>query len=223
MSGPTPGYKGKFYVSGVSTSFTGEATTNTTGNEYQVNTATRRVLDPSVARVWKDGGSAIDAANIVSEDLLFGKVVLASPPGGAVTLDASYLPRALVAYVKSVKGTIKADALDVTDLHADGYRKRILGQIDFSGSVELFDDLQTDLYTDGDNTPEFQAFLMTRVPKLLEIDPDGTGTGVLRAWVVFDSEEMMLDPAQVMTSTINFMLASQSTTTVNASVAWGAE
>src|SRR4051812_9843924 len=88
---PSAAYATTVEITGTSTAIVAEACALVTGTTYQITNTARRVLDPAVAVTVKDGGVAIPAAN-VDIDYLFGKFTLTAPPGGAVTVDASYLP-----------------------------------------------------------------------------------------------------------------------------------
>lgn len=150
-------------VGGDAVSMTGEATTNTTGNTYQVTNTAKRVLDWTQAITVKDGGTPVSPASI---DWLAGKVTLSAPPGGAVTIDGYYLPMQAVVEGKAfgISGT-----LDVIDVSAFGAidRTKIAGLREFSVTMDTFDDLMTDL---GDYT------WMDRLDGavvLVEIDPAG--------------------------------------------------
>ena len=61
---PRAGYATVLEVGGTSTAFTGEATTNTTGNTYQITNSAKRVLDPAAAVTVKDGGAPVAPASI---------------------------------------------------------------------------------------------------------------------------------------------------------------
>lgn len=179
----TAAYKGKLSISGTSTATTAEATTGLGGNAFQITNAAKRVLDPSVARTWKDGGVAIAASHILAEDLLFAKVTLDYTPG-VVTVDCSYLPRNVVAAVKGVKISYKLNNKPNTPLGGTGDQTLLGTTRTLSMTATLYDDLRTDLDSGTVGEQSFTTLLTGGTPKLFEYDFKGDGTRVLRAWML---------------------------------------
>lgn len=215
------GYRGRLSVGGTSTAFTAQACANVTGNTYRVSNAARRLLDPAVARVWKDGGSAIAAAGIVSEDLLFGTVTLAAPPSGSVTLDASYVPKAAVADVTSLDVEEKLDLFDRTSMDAGGHRTFLPTLSSATGSVTLLDNLLTDL-DPGGAVASWDSIRAGRLPALIEFDPDANGTYVFRAWALLDDTKRGAPTSGAMTGVVAFSSSDRGSAKVVASSGWGA-
>lgn len=219
----TPGYKGKLSITGTTTATTGEACTHGSGNLYQITNAAKRVLDPSVARVWKDTGSPISAGSIVSEDLLFGTVTLTAPAGGAVTLDASYLPRIVVATVKDVKLSVKLDTKDITPINGTGDHVLMATTRDATMTAGLYDDLRTDLDSGSGGEQSFATLLSARTPKLFELDMTGAGTWVFRGWMMSDGIGDSSSASDVVMGDITWKLADRSpSATANAGYEFGA-
>ena len=135
---PRAGYATVLEVGGTSTAFTGEATTNTTGNTYQITNSAKRVLDPAAAVTVKDGGAPVAPASI---DWLFGKVTLSSPPGGAVTIDGSYIPRLTVALGKSAEPAVAIDAIDASVFGSQD-RAYVAGLRTLTATIETLDNLE---------------------------------------------------------------------------------
>lgn len=132
---PLPGYRGSLYFTGTSTSMTGEATTNTTGNEYQITDAAKQIINPAESVTVLDGGVPV-ASSDYTVDYLTGTVILASAPGGAVTITAEYLPRLEVGCAKSTSWNFTRDMLDTTCLsETDDFRKRKSGLLDLNVSL----------------------------------------------------------------------------------------
>jgi hypothetical protein len=135
-------------VSGAGLALTDEATSLITGTTYQVTNATKRLLDPDAAITVKDGGVTIDPDDYTL-DRLFGRVVLAGAPGGAVTVSGTYLPVAAVATATSFGISRKATNVETTPLGAPGaavQRQQVLK--DVSGSIGRFDEAD-DLFVDA--------------------------------------------------------------------------
>lgn len=219
----TQAYKSKLSVGGASTGFTGAACTLVSGKTYQLNGSTFRVLDPNTVRTWKDNGVSVAAANIASEDLLFGKVTFAAGYSvtGPVTLDASYIPRAVVGAVKS--GTIDESTAndDTTPINSSGYHQRTQTLQDVKVDITVTDDLNTDL-DPGAATTSFRSALRSRTPLLYEFDGDGANTNVFRTWLVLDSGKTTFDPAHVTMGQVSGSLNAQGNANALAGASWGA-
>jgi len=83
---PIAGYNASVFVSGTSTATTGEATTNTSGDIYQITDTDKQIMDPDVTPVVYDGVSVISASTYTI-NYLEGTISLGSTPAGAVTVD----------------------------------------------------------------------------------------------------------------------------------------
>lgn len=170
-------------VSGSSVAMTGEACSLVSGTTYQVTDSTKRCFDTSSPITVYDGGVPIAAGN-VTVDFLFGKVTLSAPPGGAVTVDAAYVPLFSMAEVRSFEINLSTAMLDDTVCTSTtAVRSRTAGLSDASGTVTGLDVLTTDLDSGAGSVKPltiFQAGTYT----LLEVD-FATGNS-FRAWVVLD-------------------------------------
>lgn len=172
----TAGYATTLKVGGTSTAVTAQACTNTTGNSYQINTASRRVWDPAVTPIAYDGGVP---ATVSSVDYLFGIVTLAAPPGGAVTVDVNYIPLLDVVQGKSFSLKTMTDALDAS-VYGSRDRVYVAGLRTKTAQIGTLDTLLTDLDA-GAGTWKW-ATRIDGVAYLVEIDPEGTGANVCRFW-----------------------------------------
>lgn len=170
------GWNTTIKVGGTPTAVTGEACTNTTGNTYQINTAAKRVWDYSVAVVAYDGGVP---ATVSSVDYLFGKVTLAAPPGGAVTVDVTYIPLLSVVQGKSVSQSTEIDELDAS-VFGSMDKVFIAGLRSHSFKLGTLDTLLTDLDS-GAGTWTWSAKAAGTVI-LIEVDWEGTGANLTRGW-----------------------------------------
>jgi len=228
MTTAIAGYKGKVSISGTPTATTGEACSHTSGNTYQVTSSSKRILDPSqvlgTGRIWYDNGSAVDPDDITSEDLLFGKVTFGYVPTGPVTVDANYVPTAAVADVKDASLTDKQALVDTTKINSNGAVSRTPTLNDTSGKLGLFATGTEDL-NPGAATESFRSLLQARTYKLLELDPDGTGTYVFRDWVLFEVLDISLAPNAVITANVSFqghdLSVFTDVTSSIASASWG--
>ena len=212
----TAGYLSKLYASGASTPFSSEPCTQIGATlSYQINTAAKRVLDPGTVPVVKVGGSPVALSSLTSIDPYFGIVTFAGAPGGAVTVDAAYLPLLAVANLRELNAALKTDVLDVS-VNGTSYKKKAYGLADSSGDFTGLDPLVTDLDAGVAGRQSFWDFLQGRTPKLLQYDFDGSGLYVLRVWGVLPSLEAKSDLAAVMTSKVMWEQAAQ-----QAFAAWG--
>lgn len=171
-------------IGGTTTAVTAAATTNTSGNIYQITTAARRVIDPGVAVTVKDGGVAITSG--VTIDPLFGIITLASPAGGAVTVDYSYIPLLTLASCREYKFSMSRQGLDSTNHDTGLYHTRIPGLVDMSGSLSTFE-IQSYDHDPGAGTAVLLTLINSGTPVLLERTP--SGGSILRAWVLLSSLE----------------------------------
>ena len=140
------GYNAKLYRSGTSTSMTAEATTLVTGKTYRITNAAKRMLDPGSAVTVDDGGVPIASVNIESIDYLHGIIVLDAgyTPGGAITVDANYLPLSQIADVYTSSVSTSVTMLDDT-VYEDTGVSRKAGLKDISGSFSAYDEGATAL------------------------------------------------------------------------------
>lgn len=204
----TVGYSGKLETNGAAVAATGLATTNTTGNSYQLNDATKRVLDPSTAIVVYDGVTPIAAAN-VTIDFLFGIVTLSAPPVGAVTVDASYHPMLTLAEVRSFDIDCQSNLLDKTFMHAtDLHRKRISGLKDVSGSVTSLDTQTTDLDAGAGTVKPYDIFA-AGTPLLLSAT---YGATIFRAWILLEGVKETSSFDDLVNATLTWKLSARSAT-----------
>ncbi len=172
----TAGFNTTLKVGGTSTAFTGEATTNTTGNIYQITNTAKRVLDPTVAIVVYDGVTPVVPTAI---DYLFGKVTLPAPPAGLVTIDGSYIPLLSVVQGKMASVDTTIDALDASVF---GSRDRVFvaGLRTATAEIETLDTLATDLDSGGGTWTWNGKANGTAI--LVQVDWEGTGANLTRFW-----------------------------------------
>jgi len=206
-------YNSKVYASGTTTSFTAEPTTQIGASKsYQINTSVKRILDPSVTPTIKISGSPVAAANIASIDLYFGIVTFISTysPAGAPTVDGSYLPIISVADLTQYAVTGKVDMLDTSVIGGGAAKTKQAGMYDVSGSITGLDPFSTVIDSSASvGNKSFWDWFGNGTPKLLEIDPDGGGTYVFRAWVLFESISSKAATAALIDRSYSFQGAQQ--------------
>lgn len=172
-------YRTVVKASGTSTSFTDEATSNVGGNKFQIDDATKQVLDRSVAVVVEVDGSAV-ASTEYEVDYLFGIVEFNDAQTGDVTVTGNFIPTVSVAGANQYSVDITGDVLDnsnFADANSNGgYRTKQYGILDVAANIGRFDDL----------AKTFKTKLENRQVVLLEIKP-GNGTETIRGWFVIES------------------------------------
>lgn len=201
------GYGTTVKVSGQANAVTNEATSSLGGGVYQVTNTARRIWDPNVAITIKDGGVTV-GAGFYSYDYLFGKVTFSGySPGGAITVDGSYLSMLPVAEVRSHSLSIERELLESTTYDAtDGWRRRIAGLLDVSGEVECLAQPTADLDAGLGGDQSLRSFLLNGTPKLVEF---GYGGKLMRGWVLLESEKSASEFDGLVSFNVSFKAASQ--------------
>lgn len=211
----TAAWQAQVKVSGTSTAMTGEATTSLGGSQYQVTSATKRIIDPTVAVVVKDGGSTV-SSSLYSVDRLFGIVTFSGyTPTGAVTVDGSYLPTAAIGECTSVSITVTADLADVSVLESQA-KKKASTLLDWSGSLERLALPLDDLDSGTGGTQSLDSWMKAGTPRLLDVL--FTTGARFRGWFVVESYEVSSSVADVVTVSVNVAGAAQG---AGAAFSWG--
>ena len=196
----TAGYLATISVTGASTAMTNEPTTNTSGTSFQMDTAARRIVDPSVALVIKDGGSAWGGT--FTFDYLNGIVTLSGAPTGSVTIDGAFLPARQISQAYELDVSLSASLPDSSLLGSEfTQRTRALG--DITGSLTCYD-TGTQTYTDVD----LVGALTDGSTKVVDIQWNG-GTNYLRFFAMFESVEASASVDGLQSATASFSMNSQ--------------
>lgn len=196
----TAGYLATISVTGASTTMTGEATTNTAGTSFQITATARRIVDPAVAIVIKDGGSAWGGT--FTFDYLNGIVTLSGAPTGSVTIDGAFLPARQISQAYELDVSLSASLPDSSLLGSEfTQRTRALG--DITGSLTCYD-TGTQTYTDVD----LVGALTDGSTKVVDIQWNG-GTNYLRFFAMFESVEASASVDGVQSATASFSMDSQ--------------
>lgn len=142
--------------------------------------------------------TVIDAAD-VEVDYLFGKVTLASPPTGPVTLSYSYLPVLTAAETREFSVSMSRTELETT-IHGQAARTYILGPKMAEGTFGSLDVGSTDIDPGGDSVvPE--TLLSGAIPKLLEIT---IGARFFRAWILLTKLDLTAKFEDLVQSTLSW-------------------
>lgn len=203
------GNKTTLKVNGTATALTDEPTTEVSGTVFQITDASKRVLVPdSTFEVEVDAVAADSSTYTI--DYLFGKITFDSTQtGSTVTISSSgsgdhgYYPMAAWANGYSVTLTLARIELEKT-VFGDDAVGRTPGTQDCNGSVEVYDHGLTDF---TGTTTNVEDILSGGQAILLEIDLDGTGTYLLRAWVRIQADEVSVDVDALVEETVNLVSA----------------
>jgi hypothetical protein len=190
-------------VSGTSTVMTGEATSLVSGNTYRITNAAKRVIDPAVAVVVKDGGTPVTPTSI---DYLFGAVTLPAPPGGAVTVDAAYLPIATLGDAKSIEVQLQSDLLDKSAFGSQA-KAKLLGLQDATASVGRLSLPIDDLDADTGGVQSLDSRMKAGTAMLLDWLVDGTNR--VRGWFLVKSYKVTAQVAGLIEVSVDFEATAQ--------------
>lgn len=178
------GYAVNIKQSGTSTAMTNEACTLVSGKTYQITATTKRIIDPLVAVVVKDG--AVDhTADVLSIDYLAGTVTFktAYTVTGAVTVTGNYLPTSQICAMNKYTLNMQAAAIDQTDLciaQSNG------GLMQYAMGLKTVGLNLSGFYK---STSTFRAALLARSPVIIDINPDGLGNSYCRGIFVAKSDK----------------------------------
>ena len=142
------GYSSTLKVTGAAVAVLAEATSDLGSNRFQITNSAKRIFDLSAAVVVYDGGVPVDEADYQLNPV-FGIVTFDAPPGGAVTVDFSYLPLLSVAEVRQASFSCVRTMLDDTTFDSSGARHRKAGLKDCSGTWEQLALLSDDIDPGG--------------------------------------------------------------------------
>lgn len=196
-------------MSGTSTAFTGEATTNTSGKSYQITDADKRLLDPDTTPTVYDNASPVSASNIESIDYHFGIVTFtgAYSVTGPVTVDGDYYPLLEVAEGRSFDFNRVREMLETT-IFGQSYRSRIAGLIDATLTVESLDTTDTDIDAGG-GTQSWQKPWNDGTAVVLDVTIGTSSAKSYRLWAVEESPAVSASFDGLVNSTASFQLAAQ--------------
>lgn len=126
----------RIYGTGASTAMTGEACTLSSGNTVAtITAAAKRIIDPDTALVVYDNAVPVTDYTV---NLLFGVITKNSGSfGGPVTVDGAYLPRLELDECVACSLAQSRDAIDVTVMGANNWRKRIMGLASAGATVDV--------------------------------------------------------------------------------------
>jgi hypothetical protein len=166
------GFRVTVRMAGTPTIFTDAATTDLGSNRFQVTDSSKRVFSTEHAVTVKDGATTLDAADY-AVDYLFGVVTLNDAPSGAVTVSARYLPLYTVAEARSLEVNESAAELD-TSINGEEYTRLITGKFSATVSMDVLRLASEYVDVAEDTETVWRDIYSDRLPKLVEVDWDGT-------------------------------------------------
>ena len=190
---------------GTAVALSAEATTMLSGNRYQITNTAKRVLDPtSGSFVVTDNGTPLAAAD-TSINWLHGVIYKVSGSfTGPVTIDGHYLPRHAFAEVKAFEFTLTTELKDVTTMGAStAAHARIKSLLDAKGSLQGFDNLQTDLDSGGTTIKPFTDFTAGTRRVLSILFDDGYS---FRAFIKFSNVKENAEVMDILNATLDWEL-----------------
>jgi hypothetical protein len=205
----TAGYLATISITGASTTMTNEPTTNTSGTSFQMDTAARRIVDPAVALVIKDGGSAWGGT--FTFDYLNGIVTLSGAPTGAVTIDGAFLPSRQITQAYEMDVSLSRNLVE-TSLLGSEFTQRTDALGDITGTFSCYDS-GLSVYTDVD----IAQILVDGSAKVIEMDWNG-GTNVLKFFANFESVDPSMSVDGVQTMSASFSMSGQTALTTGQEV-----
>jgi hypothetical protein len=193
----SPGWQTTIKINNTATIANGEACSGAT-TTWQITSAAKRILDPSVTPTWYDNGTPVLAANIVSVNYLTGTVVFTGSKTGPITVDMQYYPMVSYTGAKSVDVNFSADDLD-TSVFGTQWRSHIQGLKTATGKIDNLELLTSDLNPNPDPVILSDIFSAgTQV--VLELSPDA-GTTFYRFWaILLNADESSAVDALIVTS-----------------------
>lgn len=197
------GYVAKILKPGTPTTMTDEAMSVVTGKTYQINTASKRVIDRLTAITVEDNGVAVSDANIDSFNYLIGRVTFVSSytPTGPITITGKYVPMVEVGCANEFTLTMTANATDTTCMTTaqanDGHRVYEYGLK--TVSLELSGIQKT--------TNAYMTALKNREELVIEVNPEGEGKCIARGYFKAVNNGLSGNVGDVEQETVQFNLS----------------
>jgi len=190
------GKSAKIKKSGVATSVTDEAMSNTAGNTFQIDNLARQVFDKTSEPTFYEDSVEIATSDISSINYLYGKVTFSTAKSGDITADITYMPMSNVAMAKSFTMNKTQQIFEASTFDYDhNYITKKCGLKDVVITISRFDD----------NTRVYSGVLEAGTPVVLELAPDTNKS--YRGWFLLDTEGIEVDLNALNEGSLNFTLA----------------
>jgi hypothetical protein len=170
------------FYTGTTTATAGEVCSvvaGTGGLIYQITDSARRIIDPNVGPTVYD--NAVDVTSAVALNYLFGRITFGGAPTTPVRIDCNFLPRHEITKTREFSISMSADVPDTTALDTAGFREKVHGLLDASGSLTVLDVGLTDFGGDS-----LAVWLLAQDSKVLEFN---LVDEIVRTWAVIESVE----------------------------------
>ena len=193
------GYTTTIKKQGTSTSTTGEAFSQDSGQVYQVDDATKQIIDRNNTITVYDGTTDV-TDQVESIDALFGKITFLDSytVSGEITADYNYFPTSALGKANSVSLTQSADTIDTSDFATvqgnSGYRTFDPGLRTYEVSLDGIFDATTDLRSE----------VLNRNELIIEIDLAGNGSDVCRLFAKASSQSQSGDVGALEDESVTF-------------------
>lgn len=190
-------------ATGAAISMTDEATTEISGQVFQITDSNKRIIDPSAA-VSVEVDASVEPTSNYTIDYLHGVIEFdSSQTGSVVTVTGDYLPYYELdsAYTVTLTRTI-AD-LDITSF-SETHVKRITGLKDASGSFNTYEDHTKPLDGQGGSENSLQSVFNNKTPLVFSVSL-GSGSINVRAWINITDVESSSTPDGVEEYTWSFV------------------
>jgi hypothetical protein len=199
------GYNCRLYLTGTATSFTTEATTNTTGHVWQITNANKQIWNPNVVPSFFDNAVAIPEADILSIDYLFGAVTFTGAKTGPITVTGSYLPYHVISETHEFNFSLSRDVIDVSVLGVDS-RQRIVTILDGTGDFTVYDAPDTD-YDPGAGTRKLKTLFDAGTQFVLVFRVTGDATNTYRFWAIITNLETAASVDGLIETTVSWQVS----------------
>lgn len=203
---PIASYNAAIRMNGAANAVTAEACALVVAGVYQVTNTARRVWDPAVAVIVKDGGVTVSAL-LYTFDYLRGIVTFVGySPSGAITVDGSWASMVSVAEGRAFSFAAMLDLADAS-IFGTAFKVKQPTLSDVQASMEILSSPLLDLDGVTGGVQSLVSFVENATVKVFEISLPSSF--YLRAFVMVDSMEIAAAVEGLVGTTVNMQGASQ--------------
>lgn len=176
-----PSYLTSVKLAGTSTTLTSEpcSSYSTAARTYRVTNAAKRLFDRTQAFTFKKGATTVVPTSI---DYMFGVVQLSTAntaTTGTLKATGKYIPLVDIAGANAYTLALGRTLLEDTTFASTGWKSRIPGLLDASGTISRFDNLDL----------TFINLINSNAQTVVEIQPGGAGGAVYRGWFILEKDD----------------------------------
>jgi len=203
---PIASYNAALRVNGAANAVTAEACALVVTGVYQVTNTARRVWDPAVAIIVKDGGVTVSAL-LYTFDYLRGIVTFVGySPSGAITVDGSWASMVSVAEGRAFSFAAAQDLAD-SSVFGTAFKLKTPTLRDVQATMEILSSPLVDLDGVTGGTQSLISFLENATVKIFEVSLPSSFN--LRAFVVVDNLEIAAAVEDLVGVTVSMQGSSQ--------------